>query len=71
MRTREMYDPAARYIGHDDLLSLPLQQQKVAIVAGGRAFVLKAYRQLDPTLLLPTYLAEAKYMPKIVVQLKM
>lgn len=68
MLSREMHDPWARYIGHDDFVKLP--DRRFERVNTARQ-LLKAYRQLDPILLLPTYSAEARYMSKIIIQLKM
>ena len=68
-----MNDPDAHYIGNLERIKLPDSPSSVASqsTANTRNNYYKAYRQLDPNILLPSYSIEVKYMPKIVAQIKM
>ena len=62
-----MRDPDARYIGKDELSHLPHNGDGAAEVdLPPKNQVLKAFKQLNPTELLPAFSSDAKYMPKIV-----
>ena len=69
-----MKDPCARYIGKQNSLRLPMDVSKINGLGKQQmlaTILLKAFRQLDPAHMMPLYSTEARYMPKIVAQLKM